>query len=181
VPSPQDKLLTIIIAYRVCSDYLTKASLGSAFLREHDYLRDSNHGSRNPRRVFLNDLQSQLIQLLEHGREILLMLDANATIADDQHFSDFINACSLFDLHDTDPAPSTYIGAPSRRIDYLLGTHDIKEQLVRSGTISYFGGPQSDHRGLYIDIDRNFLNLSNSAIPPVKNRTLHTGNPELVE
>jgi hypothetical protein len=77
----QEKSLTILTAYRVCSDSPTKASMGSAFLREYDYLRDSDHGSRNPRRVFLSDLQSQILQLLEHGHEILLMLDANATIA----------------------------------------------------------------------------------------------------
>ena len=181
IRGPQDQLLTIITAYRVCSDSPTKASMGSAFLCEHDYLRDSNHGSRNPRRVFLTDLQLQILQLLEQGHEILLMLDANATIADDQHFAEFVNSCALFDLHETDPAQSTYIGAPSRRIDYLLGTHGIKQQLVRSGTLSYFEGPQSDHRGLYIDIHRDFFNLPNSVIPPAKTRTLHTGNSELVE
>jgi hypothetical protein len=63
----------------------------------------------------------------------------------------------------------------------MLGTHGIKERLVRSGTLSYFEGPQSDHCGLYIDIDRDFLTSSHSAIPHVNTRNLHTGNPELVE
>ena len=77
-----------------------------------------------------------------------IMLDANSILDDDQHSSDFANVCTLFDLHERDPASSTYIGAPARRIDYIFGTHGVKERTICSGTLSYYEGPQSDHRGL---------------------------------
>jgi hypothetical protein len=174
------KAMSVITAYRVCSASPLTASIGSAFLREYDYLRDRNHVSPNPRRVFFSDLKDVVIKLLESGNEIIVMMDANATLADDQHFSDFVNGCSLFDLHDFDPAPSTFVGAPSRRIDYILGTQGVREKMVRSGTLSYYEGPQSDHRGLYIDLKSDFLTYPSSEIAAMSTRSLHTGNPELV-
>jgi hypothetical protein len=132
-----------------------------------------------PRRAFLRDLQDELLHLIENGHEIILMLDANSTIDGDQSLSDFVNICSLQDLHESDPAPSTYIGAPARRIDYIFGSDGVKDILSRSGTLSYFEGPQSDHRGLFIDIQTIFLTCSTPIIPK-QTRSLHMGNPELV-
>jgi hypothetical protein len=88
--------------------------------------------------------------------------------------------CSLHDLHESDPAPSIYIGAPARRIDYFLGSAGVQDLLCRSGTLSYFEFPQSDHRGLYIDIKRAFLTCSTPNIS-VNTRSLHTGNPKVVQ
>ena len=153
------RAITIITAYRVCSSSPSQASIGSAYLREHDYLRDNNSTSLCPRRAFLRDLQVDLLQLVEQGHEIILMLDANSTLEGDQSLKDFVNICSLNDLHESDPAPSTYIGAPARRIDYIFGSDGVKDLLCRSGTLSYFEGPQSDHRGLFIDIKRSFLQV----------------------
>ena len=55
--------------------------------------------------------------------------------------------------------------------------------MSRQGTLSYFEGPHSDHRALYVDIDlkRLFdLDLESIQIMGAELRPLRTGNPELV-
>ena len=88
----------------------SSAPLGSSFLQEYEHLRTLKHSRPNPRRHFLTDLQSMVLQLQDSGHAIVVMLDANSTISSDTHFSDFIESCGLNDLHSQDPAPSTYIG-----------------------------------------------------------------------
>jgi hypothetical protein len=109
------------------------------------------------------------------------MLDANSTTDTDSKLVSFIQECNLFDLHDRSPAPSTYIGSASRRIDFILGCESVRWQVTRSGTLSYWEGPQSDHRGLYVDINLTGILQKNSSMAlPVNQRSLYTGNPEHV-
>ena len=176
-----NQYLSIITAYRVCSGSIRTASLGSAFAREHQHFATASQPTVNPRKLFLRDLQQVIQDLQEKGHSILLMLDANATDSSDSHFSDFIASCSLNDLHSDDPAPSTYIGSATRRIDVMFGCHTVYQHLRRSGTLSYHEGPQSDHRSLFVDLDLAFLQVSDDCIAPNITRALHTGNPELVK
>ena len=172
--------LTILTAYRVCAGSVKTATMGSAYYREHEYFSQQNYKSVNPRRLFLRDLQETITNLHDSGHAVILMLDANATQLSDPHFADFMEACMLSDLHDHDPAPSTYIGADNRRIDYILGCDQIKAMLRRSGTLAYTEGPQSDHRSLYIDLHIDFLAGAEEKIDKSASRNLYTGNPELV-
>lgn len=50
----------------------------------------------------------------------------------------------------------------------------------RSGTLSYFEGPQSGHWALFIDIQDSSLQHKLQGSPISKERALHSGNPELV-
>ena len=68
------------------------------------------------------------------------MLDANATTLSDTNFLDFMEACMLMDFHENDPAPSTFIGSPNRRIDFIFGCEQAKSMLRRSGTLAYIEG-----------------------------------------
>jgi hypothetical protein len=174
--------LTVITAYRVCHGSPSSVPLGSSFLREYEHLRTQKHSRPNPRRQFLTDLQTLVVHLQENGHAVVVMLDANSTISSDNHFSDFIESCGLNDLHSDDPAPSTYIGSADRRIDFLLGCDQVLQHLSRSGTLSYSEGQQSDHRGLYVDLDLSFLQRPAwDTVTPTKQHALYTGNPELVK
>ena len=174
--------LTIITAYRVCSGTPRTASLGSALVREYEYLRSISHTpTTTPRQAILNDLSSLLSRLQDIGHMIILMLDANSTIDTDQRFASFLSDHGLQDLHQHDPPPSTYIGSASRRIDYIFGSDTLLDYVARSGSLAYAEGPQSDHRGLYIDLQMDELIQSKveKMVPP-SFRSLHTGNPEHV-
>lgn len=113
--------LSIITAYRVCSGSPRTAPLGSAFLREYDYFRTiHNKRHNNPCYEILQDLKTLIHRLQDSGHMIALMLNANSTTDTDSKLVSFIQECNLFDLHDRSPAPLTYIGSASRRIDFIF-------------------------------------------------------------
>ena len=178
-----DNTLSIVTAYRTCSGNRQSAPLGSTYHREAEYFRDRPGICRNPRKRFLTDLGTQISRLRDDGHSILLLMDANGTMEDDQDLTHMLLSNGLNDLHRHDPAPSTYIGAAGRRIDFMLGCNKVLEATTRAGTLSYIEGPQSDHRGLYIDLDSKLLlahHPQDNAIQPPQGRTLKTSNPENV-
>jgi hypothetical protein len=176
--------LSVITGYRVCSGSIRTAPLGSTHHREYEYYRNANEkGPPNPRLHFLKDIERLIHTLQDDGHHIVLMLDANSVLSSDSQFRETMDRLQLTDLHRNDPAPSTYIGSASRRIDYMFGSTRITETLVAAGTLSYVDGPQSDHRGLYMDIETNALlqyNPNDNHIQPPQGRALKSGNPEIV-
>ena len=118
----------------------------------------------------------------QDGSAILLMLDANDILSDSGPLREFIVSCGLFDLHSRSPAPSTYIGSATRRIDFMFGCEQVLRSLSQSGTLSYTDEPQSNHRGLFVDLQMNqiFDSSLQSPIQPMLYRTLQVGNPELI-
>ncbi|KAI2498098.1 hypothetical protein MHU86_16408 [Fragilaria crotonensis] len=174
--------LTAITAYRTCSGNIRTSPLGSTYSREYNFFRSQGQQSPNPRLLFIRQLETQIRQLQREGNAILLMLDANADFRD-TNFMDMISACDLHDLHQSNPPQSTYIGSAKRRIDYMFGCNSIKDAVTRAGALSYTEGPQSDHRGLFVDIKIPELGslLQANPLANKSNRFLYTGNPELVE
>ena len=180
-----NKIFTAITGYRVCSGSISTSSIGSAFSREYEYHRTQrNVKSPRPRKLFLSDLQAYIHRLQEKGHAILLMLDSNGQLHDDQDLQHFAATCDLHDLHQSDPAPSTYIGSDHRRIDHMMGCSHTLASLRASGSLSYLDGPQSDHRGLYVDLDTSTLldQLTTPLLIAAPNtRPLKAGNPESIE
>ena len=178
-----NKLFSTITGYRVCKGSIAESKIGSAFSREYEHHRTRNITSPRSRQLFLNDLRDVIISLQEHGHSILLMLDSNGQLKEDPELTTFVETCGLHDLHHDDPAPSTYIGSTTSRIDHIFGCSATLASLSTSGSLSYLDGPQSDHRGLYVDLDTTTL-LSQTIAPPSiatsLSRPLKSGNPESV-
>ena len=172
--------LSILTAYRVCKGSIKSVLLGSAFAREHQRFSTPSQPTVNPRRFFLTDIQSAIQDLQDKGPCVVLMLDANSTIDSDTQFQEFLSACDLHDLHSNDPAKSSFIGADDGRIDFIFGCRMIRQHLMRSGTLSYRQGPQSDHRSVFVDLDLAILQVPEETTVSPTSRALHTGNPELV-
>ena len=176
------KKLSIMTAYRVCKGSPQTSSLGSSFLREYEYFRETLHSPINPRQQFLSDLQSTILSLQDAGHSTILILDANSTL-DENDLADFVAACGLNDLHLSDSPTSTYIGAADRRIDFIFGCDEALKYVLRAGTLAYTEGPQSDHSSLFVDLSPVLIVPPpwSQINPSVLSRALHTGNPELVE
>ncbi|KAI2499411.1 hypothetical protein MHU86_15056 [Fragilaria crotonensis] len=179
-----NKHLSIITAYRVCTGSIQTSHIGSAFNREYEHHRSSGICSPSPRKIILQDLKHTIIQLQTTGNSILLMLDSNSLIEEDRDLQEMIASCDLHDLHHTHPAPSTYLGSSRRRIDHMLGCSNVAHSMTGSGSLSYLEGPQSDHRGLFVDINhRSILGVlkATPAIQSATSRILKSGNPATVE
>ena len=155
---PADQKLSIITAYRVCSGSPQTSPIGSSFLREYEFFREHKYSSLNPRRHFFADLQKKIMELQEENYSVILMLDANSTL-DDPQLLDFLATCGLHDLHSNDPSPSTFIGSANRRIDFIFGCDEARRYVIRSGSLAYTEGPQSDHRSLFIDLSPDFIKM----------------------
>jgi hypothetical protein len=168
----------------VCKGHIQSSPIGSAYSREYTHYKQQGISLPQPQNLFFQDIRKS-IQLLQHqGHAILLMLDSNETLTDGTDLQQFISSCNLFDLHASDPAQSTYIGASNRRTDHMLGCAQITQAIRSSGSLAYSDGPQSDHRGLYVDLDTQSIlksNLEQSPISASASWSLKTGNPELVE
>ena len=177
--------VSIITAYRTCTGNIKTSSMGSTFVREYEFFRSQGVKAPNPRQQFFHDLSSFIITLRNsnEAHSVILMMDANSTLKTDTKFQGFITSLELSDLHTSDPVPSTYIGAKERRIAYIFGTDRIVQSVLRAGTLAYTEGPQSDHRGLYIDLDLSSIFDPSYEPPtclPVSKRSLVSGNPEHV-
>ena len=179
-----NKIFTTITAYRVCTSSIRSAPLGSSFAREYEHFKGKGMASLRPRKLFLDDLALVITTFQAAGHSILLMMDSNGQLSDDDDLKTFITQCDLADLHSHSPAPSTYIGSATRRIDHMLGCQTVLDAMHGSGSLSYTKGPQSDHRGLFVDLQPATLLGQSSdpiAIAQHKTRLLKSGNPEAVE
>ncbi len=179
----EDHILTIFTAYRVCKGNIQSSPVGSSFSREYVHHKQNGHPNPQPRKTFLTDITNTIQNLQTKGHAILLMLDSNGTLKDDNDLQQLLLDCDLSDLHQFAPSPSTYIGSQHRRIDHMLGCPQTLSALTASGSLSYAEGPQSDHRGLFVDLDTNSLlkqDNKSPSISPSASRPLKSGNPEAV-
>ncbi len=179
----EDRLFTIIMAYRVCQGNIQSAPVGSSFSREYVHHKQNGASKPQPRKIFINDITSTINKLQHQGHAILLMMDSNGSLTDDDDLQKLLIECDLSDLHEHAPAPSTYIGSSHRRIDHMLGCPQTTLALTSSGSLSYTEGPQSDHRGLFIDLSQQTQlkrTIEPSSISTSASRSLKSGNPEAV-
>jgi hypothetical protein len=179
----EDHILTIFTAYRVCKGNIQSSPVGSSFSREYVHHKQNGHPNPQPRKIFLTDITSTIQNLQTKGHAILLMLDSNRTLKDDDNLQQLLLNCDLSDLHEFAPSPSTFIGSQHRRIDHMVGCPQTLSALTASGSLSYAEGPQSDHRGLFVDLDTNSLLKQDNKSPsfsPSASRSLKSGNPEAV-
>jgi hypothetical protein len=179
-----NNILSIITGYRCCGGSILTAPLGSTFHREYEYIRNNKGNTHpNPRLQFIIDIELSIRNLQEDGHMIVLMLDANGVLNQDVHLREMVERLQLHDMQSSDPAPSTYIGSTNQRIDYMFGCSRTRDAQVHSGTLSYIEGPQSDHRGLYVDLDTTPILHYNAYDNTLQNpvlRPLKSCNPELV-
>ena len=104
--------LSIFTAYRACSGSIGILPIGSTFSREYEHLRRSQQlVSPRPQKQMIQDLIAAIKTLQTSGHTFLLMMDSNAQIHEDQDLHRLQTECNLHDLHQTIPAPSTYIGS----------------------------------------------------------------------
>ena len=160
----------------------TTGPIGSTLLREHEFYRKHGEVSPQPRQRILSDLRDVVVQLQNDGHAIVLMMDANGTTETDKGLKELLAQCDLIDLHKVAPAPSTYIGSAARRIDYIFGCPLVASTVTRQGSLAYTEGPQSDHRGIYVDLDIDALlgAMADQPMPYQRLRPLSSGNPKLV-
>ena len=140
--------LSFFTAHRTCSGSLGTLPIGRTFSCEYKHLHWSQQlVSPRPQKQMIQDLIAAMKTLQTSGQKILLMMDSNAQIHKDQDLQFLQTKCNLHNLHQTNPAPSTYIGSDAQCIDHMFRCLQLLKFVTCLGSLSYLDGPQSDQKG----------------------------------
>ena len=163
----KEKKLTILTAYQVCKATNPGSNTASEQQRTKLMLREQGKARKkselDPRKAFCEDLDSFLKQIKEENHEIIIMMDANECIY--ERASKLRNVMSKHELtdvhrtlHDTnDPEEWRTYNRGSKKIDYIFATPGVVEWTKKSGMEEFNSRIQSDHRGLWMDVDMHSL------------------------
>jgi len=206
----RNKLITLITAYRVCSQSIHSAGQTTATAQQFRALSKAlreNNSSEDPRPrwQFIMDLQAWIENLIASQHDIILSIDANEAIyglpgtynpllyapdrptvgsGHDGSLATLIRTCSLVDLlliqHPDQPPPPTY-SRGSSHIDYILISGSLLPAVQRSGILPYDSVFISDHRPTYVDFDPSILFRDiTSNIALASRRGLQVQDPRII-
>ena len=120
--------------------------------------------SGHPRKIFLRDLKKFILQYQTNSHEIILGIDSNST-GSDPDFITFLNKCNLFDLLYSKHKDSSHTHNKGNRLDYIFGTHFIREYMTSIGILGSDYGAISDHSAIFLDLDTSIFERSNDPTP----------------
>ena len=163
----KQKKLTILTAYQVCkasnpgSNTAAEQQKTQLLLREKGKPRKKSE--LDPRKAFIDDLDNLLKELHEDNHEIIIMMDANECIYEKaSKLRNIMSKHGLTDVHrdqhpELDPEDWKTYNRGSKKIDYIFGSPGVLEWTHRSGIEEFNARIQSDHRGLWLDLDLESL------------------------
>jgi hypothetical protein len=158
IQGKNEKRVTFITAYNVCSDNIATCGPTTAFAQQYHLLKLEHPGRvPDPRQVFWDDLKYRIAYLQRSGHEVVVMMDANDTLQNPQSkLTSWVQSLNLTDIHmhyhGTEDEPATY-SRGSTRIDYMFATSTIKDYIEYCGILPTHELCLSDHRALFADID----------------------------
>jgi len=157
-----NKRVIIISAYQVCHQKFD-ATTDTASAQQTRILQATGIPNPSPRKIFLNDLITQIKEWRARGKEIILCMDTNDNIADPKaKISRLFSETDLTDLHyhryPSLKKPATYQRG-SRPIDLMAGSPLIVEALTSAWMCPFNHPPtiKGDHRLLGVDLDHEIL------------------------
>jgi hypothetical protein len=151
------KSINIVTAYRVCRLTIGKTDTSTAFHQEWHLLRLSGDPHPDPRRSFITDLTNEIELWKSEGVNVILGGDFNENLGETiDGLAHLVSTCQLTDVHahfhGIEGEPSTYVRG-NRRLDYVLITEGVLPFVRACGIDPFFTTINSDHRGLFLDID----------------------------
>ena len=151
----QDKIITLISAYRVNPGRSSMGSL-STYKQQYHILLQEDVESPDPRTQTIQDLQAFILQRLDQKEEIILSIDANEV--SDSHksppnsISSLITSLGLIDLSTT--LPETFESHKGGRlIDFCLISPNLLPAVEAFGYLPYDQITSTDHRLTFLDLN----------------------------
>ncbi len=155
--------LHIITAYCVSQSSLPNGD-NTAYSQQYCTMRRMGYEKSQPRIQFIQDL-IDLVKTLNSTGEVIVMLDSNAPIHE-THMMNLLSQTGLYNtmeyLHNQ-PTPRTYLQGQNT-IDHILATCNVLPAIQQAGMLAFNDGIQSDHRGLWIDLQLESLELGTTTI-----------------
>ena len=162
----QGKSITVISCYQVCEKTDTDPSKGdtTAYKQQQKMLRYENK-IEDPRKHFKADLKTFVNALQQDDHYIILMGDFNDHMHKNQEsFSAYIKDLKLVDpmtqFHNLEEEVSTYARGPNR-VDFMFVSEEVLPFVNACGYDSFNENIFSDHRLMFMDIDKKLFNSEN--------------------
>ena len=143
--------LTVISAYRVCSNSLDTAGENTIWLQEYTSLLEQGNSNPNPRQQILDDLKEEIFQLQnDPNHNVILFIDANKSLytSKKNKLNQFIQSSKLVNIHQSlhpqlKETPTNVVG--SRQIDYCFISTELIPNIERAGILPINYTMISDH------------------------------------
>ena len=154
-------ILTIISTYRV--NPFNAAGDNTIYQQQQaDYLKKRKRVI-DPRDQICKDLEAYLMQLLEHNHKIILCADANDDMNQPKKgmWNMMLAKTGMRNVHSSKhperKLPRTY-NKGSKCIDIIAVSENIPDEAIkRAGILPFYSMNATDHRPMYVDIDRQIL------------------------
>ena len=177
----KEKTLWMITAYQVCKGGTTAGFTAAA--QQTSALRQQGDNA-HPREAFKRDLEQFLDENIGQNDEAIIMGDYNEAIgAEKEGIHKVMESIGLVDLMAAvhgDDTPATFLRG-TRCIDYILATPGILSAVTKTGYAPIHEGLMSDHRGFFVDLDKEKLFGGElPQLPTQQQRTFEASSPAAV-
>ena len=156
----QNRMITRVYTfYRVNieSEYISGHS--TAWYQQKIILEEKGN-FKNPRSQAIHDLIAELRPIIQSGQNILLFGDFNEHLTSNEGTAEKLREMGLFNVMEermnTTDLPRTH-SRGSQAIDHAWSTKYILDNIKYAGFAPFSHLYDSDHRGIFIDIDENIL------------------------
>ena len=179
------KNITVVSCYQVCEKSDSDPTKGetTAYKQQQKMLRYANK-SEDPRYHFKQDLKLFVTKLQEDNHYIILMGDFNDHMHKNQEsFSACIKELKLADpmtqLHNLEEEVSTYSRGPNR-VDFMFVSDEVLPFVNACGYDAFNENVFSDHRLMFLDIDKKLFNSENAKQHERQQRGVNSANPSSI-
>jgi hypothetical protein len=159
-----NKTLSVITAYRPCKKNNTnnKSTSMATHRQQTVMLTEEGYSNPDPRKIFIQDITKTINELEQSTNNyIVLMLDANENINDSEGgirslLRDTMLTDTFSHIGNLECELPTYIRG-SRKIDYIFTSYSLLPYIKNVGCIPFYMYNNSDHRGMFIDIEEKLI------------------------
>jgi hypothetical protein len=161
----QDEFLTVITAYRCV--YRSNTTDGLKTSVKHQKSQMASLGIQSTvRSLCLDDLETSIRDCRDkYGSDsgIILLIDANESFKEmNSQLPEFLRKTKLVDVilnkHQYEEISSHDRSNSGRRIDFAFCNQKWCEYIKWCGYLPFYAGLDSDHRGIYLDLDLDAIN-----------------------
>ena len=173
-----DTNLTVITAYRVCQEKGNSGEM-TAHAQQASLLLNRTP-TPDPRNQILEDLKALISEKRQSGEAVILMIDANEeSLSPNSKLRRTMDSLAMSNLHHIihgEGCPNTYTRG-QHQIDHIFGCPRIASNTTNAGVLPFKFGIDSDHRGLYVDVEvQNIFRSTTTDLQYPKPRKLSSLN-----
>jgi hypothetical protein len=175
IKGKSNRTIIILSAYRPTISY--DLADYTSYSQQWRLIREEEECDPKPIERFVSDLIEQINKWESLHYDVIVGIDMNEDIlTKNSNVQKLIRNTTLTTLVDTEDAPNTYARG-SKCIDFILGTRNIGSNIRSQGYLAFYsGGWESDHRGIFVDIDIKGMFGTNTTTPTNEGRILKSTN-----